>query len=546
MIKVSLIVLAGLVAVRMLKHHSAATRHWILAVALGCAAVSPVLESFAPAWAIGRPAPPVSSSRVSTDDISYTIAGASPIDSRTPAVSPGRVSTLSWAVLRPIWWLGTALGLLSLAIGLGRLHWLAWRARPVQDSRWLDAARAIEAEYGLTRPVSLLHSAHPTMLVTWGVLRPKILLPAPAQDWSDRRIRIVLSHELAHVGRRDWLPQLLGEGLRCIYWFNPLMWVASRRLRHESERACDDAVLGLGVAAPDYATQVLALARAASRHRSGYSGFPAPAMARECNLERRVRAMLDDRLNRRPVSRVARAMSLAGLVAFSLVVSGFGAGAQSLSTVSGAVTDQTGKLIPGVTVSLTNLRDRSKHEARTNDNGVFELAGLAAGDYELETKLMGFRPMQLTVSLIAGRNVRQDLKLRVGSLSETVTIQAAVGTRTPAERARPADVQSVPRPVMQCRPSGSGGEIKPPMKIKNVNPTYPDNPDGSIEGVVLLEGTIGTDGRMNSVRVTKSPHPELSRAALDAIEQWEFTPTLLNCVPIEVEMHATMNFRLEK
>jgi TonB family protein len=544
MIKVSLIVLAGLVVVRCLKNHSAATRHWILAVALGCAAFVPLAESYVPAWEIWRPAAASTSTSagVVVDEVTLSVAGK-PIESREPIASAGPGWTLDWSHVRTVWWLGAALGLLSLAVGLARLQWLAWHARAVEDRRWIDPARTIAAEYGLSSPVALLHSTHPTMLVTWGAFRPRVLLPASAPEWSDRRIHIVLSHELAHIRRGDWLPQLIGEVLRCIYWFNPLLWLASRQLRQQSEHACDDVVLEHGVAAPDYATHVLALARAASRYRRNYSGFPAPAMARQGNLERRVRAMLDNGLNRRPVSRGARVLSLAGLVAFTLLVSGFGARAQSFSTVSGSITDPTGKLIPGVTVSLTNVRDGSKHEVRTNDNGVYEFVGLTAGDYGLAAKMIGFRAVELPVAIVAGRNVRQDLNLKVGMLSETINIRAAAGTRTTE---RVAGVQSVQRPVIQCTPSSSGGEIKPPMKIKNVNPIYPDNPDAGMQGVVLLESKIGTDGRVSSVRVVQSPNEELSRAAIDAMEQWEFTPTLLNCVPIEVEMKATMNFNLEK
>src|SRR5206468_3458320 len=79
--------------------------------------------------------------------------------------------------------------------------------------------------------------------------------------WTDERARIVLSHEIAHIRRGDWLAQMLGEVLRAIHWFNPLVWIVCRRLRQESEHACDDAVLGSGVAAADYASHLLDLAR---------------------------------------------------------------------------------------------------------------------------------------------------------------------------------------------------------------------------------------------------------------------------------------------
>src|SRR5690606_18119326 len=88
-----------------------------------------------------------------------------------------------------------------------------------------------------------------------------VLLPE-AVDWPEERIRAVLLHELAHIRRNDWLVQLLAGVLRAVYWFNPLVWLACARLRLESERACDDAVIGHGVNRTAYAAQLLALARA--------------------------------------------------------------------------------------------------------------------------------------------------------------------------------------------------------------------------------------------------------------------------------------------
>ena len=101
------------------------------------------------------------------------------------------------------------------------------------------------------------------------------MLPADASDWPEDRIRIVLGHELAHVRRGDWLVQMAAELVRSVYWFNPLVWIACRRLRLESEQACDDAVLKMGVEGSAYATELVDLASAFdSRH--GRCFFPAP------------------------------------------------------------------------------------------------------------------------------------------------------------------------------------------------------------------------------------------------------------------------------
>ena len=65
-----------------------------------------------------------------------------------------------------------------------------------------------------------------------------------------------------------------------------------------------------------------------------------------------------------------------------------------------------------------------------------------------------------------------------------------------------------------------------------------------VQGVVILEARIEADGTVSSARVLRSI-PLLDQAAIDAVRQWEFTPTLLNGVPIPVIMTTTVNFRLE-
>ena len=90
-----------------------------------------------------------------------------------------------------------------------------------------------------------------------------------------------------------------------------------------------------------------------------------------------------------------------------------------------------------------------------------------------------------------------------------------------------------------------GGTIKAPMKVRNVNPIYPaDALADKVQGVVILEARIERDGTINRARVIRSI-PELDDAALDAVRQWEFQPTLLNGVPVPIIMTVTVNFTLQ-
>jgi len=89
-----------------------------------------------------------------------------------------------------------------------------------------------------------------------------------------------------------------------------------------------------------------------------------------------------------------------------------------------------------------------------------------------------------------------------------------------------------------------GGDIKEPKKIKDVKPEYPaDAQAAGIQGVVILEASIGPSGAVSDARVLRSI-PALDQAAVDAVRQWEFTPTLLNGVPVPVIMTVTVNFTL--
>jgi protein TonB len=89
-----------------------------------------------------------------------------------------------------------------------------------------------------------------------------------------------------------------------------------------------------------------------------------------------------------------------------------------------------------------------------------------------------------------------------------------------------------------------GGQIKEPKKLKNVPPAYPDiAKQARVQGVVILECTISPQGKVTDVRVLRGI-PLLDAAAIEAVKQWVYSPTLLNGVPVPVIMTVTVNFRL--
>ena len=82
------------------------------------------------------------------------------------------------------------------------------------------------------------------------------------------------------------------------------------------------------------------------------------------------------------------------------------------------------------------------------------------------------------------------------------------------------------------------------MKLREVAPTYPAMARAArVEGIVIVEAIVGPNGKVQDARVLRSS-PLLDAAALDAVRQWEFTPTLLNGIPIAIVMTVTVDFRL--
>jgi TonB family protein len=90
-----------------------------------------------------------------------------------------------------------------------------------------------------------------------------------------------------------------------------------------------------------------------------------------------------------------------------------------------------------------------------------------------------------------------------------------------------------------------GGQIKAPIKITDVKPVYPALAQSArVAGVVTIEATIGFDGKVIDAKIVHSI-PLLDQAALDAVRQWEYTPTLLNGVPVSVLVTVTIKFTRE-
>ena len=137
----------------------------------------------------------------------------------------------------------------------------------------------------------------------------------------------------------------------------------------------------------------------------------------------------------------------------------------------------------------------------------------------------------------------RDITLQVGSLQETIAV-----TRDGNPPAFEGQRYGPPRPA-SCNPAQAGndtgavrigGQIRQPRKLRHVSPIYPAN---SPAGSVMIEAVIGIDGLVKETKVVNDAPDALARAAEDAVRQWEFDPTLLNCEAVDVRMSVLVDFR---
>lgn len=336
----TLLLIATAVSLSM-RNASAAARHLLWAVTATSLILLPVATLALPQWRVlpvpNAPAPVLAtapnavpgiaalkwdapilnapSSQMSAGMAAPAPEFAPPAERASDSKSAPRFAFTTAQLMLLAWLAGVFAILSTIAFGLLRVRALARAAKPITDES-LNRTIALVAETMHIRRVVALEAGDFAMPMTWGIVRPYLLLPRAAITWPHAKLEAVLRHELAHIRRRDAMWQLLGEVACALHWFNPLAWHAALRLRVEREHACDDAVLNAGSRASDYATELLEIARSLKSPRA--TSMAAIAMAQPNQLEGRLLAVLDEKRTRGDVARRWPAWIAAALVMLPL------------------------------------------------------------------------------------------------------------------------------------------------------------------------------------------------------------------------------------
>ena len=312
---------AGLASLA-LRRASASLRHLVWVSALAGVLALPLASRLLPLWTVPVwvdlvPAPGAvllrANAAVNERPATPVVeAAAARTAAAVPVGAPARPSRTF--PLAALWLAGAGLLLLRAALGWAAALRLRWACRPAREEA-ASLARVLAAELGIARPVRVVEAAGAAMPVTWGLFRPVVVIPAGA---NPARLRVILTHELAHIARGDYFQHLVGQAACALYWFHPLVWLAQAEALRLRERAADDLVLATGLGASEYAVHLVGLARTLAAPRLCGS----LAMARPSHLERRVRAILDPRVRRAALNRAGVA---AGALAALALVAGVAA-----------------------------------------------------------------------------------------------------------------------------------------------------------------------------------------------------------------------------
>jgi TonB family protein len=541
-ITATIVLIAAHVIVPRLRSRSAAERHLLWAVSLAAAATLPLLSLVVPRWEpewiarLGDAWPPAL--------VVWT--SWAPVQSADVVVRATGVESAWWnggRWLMAAWLGGTCVALLLVARDVVRLGRLVYDADRLVDRRCTALSRTLARRLGMSCVPELFVSRHAVMPMTWGVRRPRIMLPTAAIAWPAERLRAVLAHELGHVARADWPVHLVAQLACAAYWFHPLFWAAERALGRETELAADDEALGAGLDASQYAADMVAIVRAC---RADVLSRSAVAMAGARPLERRIASLLQPDANRARVPRriavATAAFSLAAVLPLAAVTAG-GVMDVNVRTVALPVALHT-FTAPGPEPAEPMVRGSQVEEYTTPP--LYSDEARRRGIEGIVT--VGFRVGQ--DGQVSGARVLKGLGF---GLDQNALVALRQWRFRPGRRnGTPADVdaevdiefslrsESVNELIANDMATLVGPGVTPP-RVVSMSRVPLRGVDAL--GQVVLDVVLQQDGSPRVVRVLRSLTPDADERAVRHFQQWRFTPAMRGGVPVKVRMNAEVRFR---
>ena len=336
----------------LMKRRSAAERSWIAHAGLFALVLMAVAPLAMPNWTVEAPAALGTAQATEAPASSTSTAAAgevkaektvvpSTVTPKTSVAKPaasdqtGLSATATTMVLYAV---PAAILLFITFLALARLVALQAKAEVLVDGHWLSALARAQRRMGFKHGTALLTSNELASPISWGLMRPVIVLNARAVE-AQGEAEAIIAHELAHVARMDWIKLLLARVATALFWFNPLVWLLAREAHQLREEAADDAVLAADISDTDYAELLVGVARHDCPGLLLGAHGVAPSKS---SLARRVARVLDSKIMRGPVAGsfaagvfVGAVAIAAPLAALTLVPSGTSSARKAVSSSAG-------------------------------------------------------------------------------------------------------------------------------------------------------------------------------------------------------------------
>ena len=306
---------AVLILLRLMRSRSASERSWIAHIGLAAIMVLPLalllpqIHLPAPSF-MDQAAGPIETRAPSLPAVTAqepaTTASTFPVTATETAAPASSIDWAFWAYAVP-----AGLLLLLTLTALLRLVVLKAKANVLVEPSWLSALAHAQRRMGFKYGTALLTSDELSSPISWGLVRPVILLNSEAAN-AKGEAEAIIAHELAHVAHLDWLKLLLARVTVSLFWYNPLVWLLAREAHQLREEAADDAVLASNVEDTEYAKLLVGIARHECRGLLIGAHGVAPARG---SLARRIARVLDSTSPRGPVARSFAAGVFVGALA---------------------------------------------------------------------------------------------------------------------------------------------------------------------------------------------------------------------------------------
>lgn len=498
-----------------------------------------------------------------------------------------------------------AAGILGRLLWLSAGLWRLQRLRRAGEIAAGDEHADLQTIIGTTAELRYVTGLEQPL--TFGFRRPVVLLPASLRSMTAPIQRAVAAHELWHVRRRDWLWMVGEEAVRSAFWFHPAIWILLSRIQIAREETVDDlailttgsrknyldALLAFADARPIFAVAAFARRRhllhrmltiskesvmsskrlvascaamlciAAAATWSAVAAFPltdqnprdprpAPATPNEMVFVPATEADMLEAIKREPKN----PDHYGALARFYIKAGDFDRAISTLESLAQAdpSNPQHHHMI-GVFYWEKAFRDTSLSPTQKM---TYILSGIAAEDRALSINPEYKEAMiykNILLRLQANHTTDIDQQRQLVAEADTLRNRAMELAKQQGVAMGPRDPMAPPPPppppppaefglVDGLVPIKVGGAITPPRKIRDVRPVFPEDAKvAGASGLVLLEAVIDTAGRVRDARVLRSV-PTFDRAALDAVRQWMYEPTLIDGVARPVVMTVTVNFQL--